>query len=106
MLTSQPDQGSRAGRAAGHQRTGNRLLSRKGTPAANRRYRSMPKPAPAAPAPPFLLTTQQGRAARPLLSYVAVLPLSSLDAQLLAGVIAIRAAGGGTSNITAGTCGR
>ncbi|MFE6904104.1 hypothetical protein ACFVFJ_46165 [Streptomyces sp. NPDC057717] len=61
----------------------------------------MSKPAVAAAKPvlPFLLTTQQGQAARTLLSYVAALPLSSPDAQLLAVTVAIRAAKTGTGNI-------
>ncbi len=49
---------------------------------------------------PFLLTTQQGHAARTLLSYVAALPLPSSDAQLLAVTVAIRAARGGVGNLT------
>ncbi|MFJ6392811.1 hypothetical protein ACIQJT_35015 [Streptomyces sp. NPDC091972] len=48
---------------------------------------------------PFLLTSQQGEAARTLLRYVASLDLSSPDAQLLAVVVAIRAARGGVGNI-------
>ncbi|MCX5141692.1 MULTISPECIES: hypothetical protein [unclassified Streptomyces] len=70
----------------------------------------MPKPAvspepPTQPAPPpaplpFLLTTRQGEAARELLSYVAGLPLTSVDAQLLAVVVAIRAARTGLGNLT------
>ncbi|WP_037682449.1 hypothetical protein [Streptomyces griseus] len=52
------------------------------------------------PALPFLLTTKQGHAARTLLSYVAALPLSSPDAQLLAVTVAIRAARGGVGNLT------
>ncbi|MFJ5804088.1 hypothetical protein [Streptomyces decoyicus] len=55
--------------------------------------------ATAAPKLPFLLTTQQGQAARTLLSYVAALPLPSPDAQVLAVVVAIRAARGGVGNI-------
>ncbi|MFE0852264.1 hypothetical protein [Streptomyces mutabilis] len=54
-----------------------------------------------APVASFLLTIPQGHAARRLLSYAAALPLSSPDAQLLAVVIAIRAARGGTGRITA-----
>ncbi|MFD5898604.1 hypothetical protein [Streptomyces sp. NPDC060366] len=49
---------------------------------------------------PFLLTTQQGEAARTLLSYVASLPLPGPDPQLLAVVAAIRAARGGVGNLT------
>ncbi|MFD7497155.1 hypothetical protein ACFV8T_33130 [Streptomyces sp. NPDC059832] len=49
---------------------------------------------------PFLLTTPQGGAARLLLSYGATLPLPSPDAQLLAVIMAIRSARGGTGNIT------
>ncbi|MER6120291.1 hypothetical protein [Streptomyces sp. NPDC001743] len=56
-------------------------------------------PLPAAPQP-FLLTPRQGEAARELLSYVAGLPLTSVDAQLLAVVVAIRAARAGTGNLT------
>lgn len=48
----------------------------------------------------FLLTARQGEAARQLLSYVASLPLEGADAQLLAVVVAIRAARGGTGNLT------
>jgi len=48
---------------------------------------------------PFLLTAHQGEAARTLLSYVMSLQLKSPDAQLLAVVIAIRAARGGVGNI-------
>ncbi|MFI1226088.1 MULTISPECIES: hypothetical protein [unclassified Streptomyces] len=59
----------------------------------------MPKPA-APQAASFLLTIPQGHAARRLLSYAASLPLSSPDAQLLAVVIAIRAARGGTCRAT------
>lgn len=56
---------------------------------------------PAAEKPlPFLLTTQQGEAARTLLSYVVTLPLSTLDSQLLAVVVAIRAARSGVGNLT------
>ncbi|MFG2407622.1 hypothetical protein ACGFR8_25465 [Streptomyces brevispora] len=50
--------------------------------------------------PPFLLTPRQGEAARALLSYVVELPLVSVDAQLLAVVVAIRAARGGIGNLT------
>lgn len=49
---------------------------------------------------PFLLTAVQGEAARSLLTYVGSLPLSSSDAQLLAVVVAIRAARGGVGNLT------
>lgn len=49
---------------------------------------------------PFLLTHHQGEAARALLSYVASLPLTSVDAQLLAVVVAIRAAHTGVGNLT------
>ncbi|MFD9541459.1 hypothetical protein [Streptomyces sp. NPDC060022] len=49
---------------------------------------------------PFLLTAVQGEAARRLLAYVGSLPLSSSDAQLLAVVVAIRAARGGVGNLT------
>ncbi|MCM2392013.1 hypothetical protein [Streptomyces albipurpureus] len=49
---------------------------------------------------PFLLTSQQGEAARALLSYVASLPLPGPDAHLVAVVVAIRAARGGVGNIT------
>ncbi|MEU1789106.1 hypothetical protein ABZ553_25205 [Streptomyces sparsogenes] len=49
---------------------------------------------------PFLLTIQQGEAARTLLSYVASLPLPAPDSQLLAVVVAIRAARGGIGNLT------
>ncbi|MFS0696914.1 hypothetical protein [Streptomyces nitrosporeus] len=60
----------------------------------------MPKPAVApAPAASFLLTIPQGHAVRRLLSYTAALPLSSCDAQLLAVVIAVRTARGGTGQI-------
>ncbi|WP_330239886.1 hypothetical protein [Streptomyces sp. NBC_00525] len=50
--------------------------------------------------PPFLLTPHQGESARALLSYVAALPLKSVDAQLLAAVVAIRAARTGVGNLT------
>lgn len=50
--------------------------------------------------PPFLLTPRQGEDARELLSYVAALPLASVDAQLLAVVVAIRAARSGVGNLT------
>ncbi len=70
----------------------------------------VPKPAisaetaaasPPPPAPlPFLLTPRQGEAARELLSYVVGLPLTSVDAQLLAVVVAIRAARTGVGNLT------
>lgn len=54
-----------------------------------------------APPPlPFLLTVPQGEAARALLSYVASLPLPGPDPQLLATVAVIRAARGGTGNLT------
>ncbi|MEU1369053.1 hypothetical protein ABZ454_23350 [Streptomyces sp. NPDC005803] len=56
-------------------------------------------PPPAAPLP-FLLTPRQGAAARELLSYVVGLPLTSPDAQLLAVVVAIRAARAGVGNLT------
>ncbi|WP_257137992.1 hypothetical protein [Streptomyces sp. b84] len=49
---------------------------------------------------PFLLTARQGEAARALLSYVASLPLPGSDPQLLAAVVTIRAARGGTGNLT------
>ncbi|MGW7360426.1 hypothetical protein ACWGI0_28290 [Streptomyces sp. NPDC054802] len=49
---------------------------------------------------PFLLTSQQGEAARTLLSYVASLKLPGPDAQLVAVVVAIRAARGGVGNLT------
>ncbi|WP_069173787.1 hypothetical protein [Streptomyces griseus] len=67
---------------------------------------SSPRPAPAPSAPgttprPFLLTHQQGVAARRLLGYVAALPLHTADAQLLATVVAIRAARTGIGNLTA-----
>ncbi|MFF1921358.1 hypothetical protein ACFVW8_12395 [Streptomyces sp. NPDC058221] len=50
--------------------------------------------------PPFLLTPRQGEGARELLSYVAALPVASVDAQLLAVVVAIRAARSGIGNLT------
>ncbi|MFD3838329.1 hypothetical protein ACFWWC_19040 [Streptomyces sp. NPDC058642] len=49
---------------------------------------------------PFLLTSQQGEAARTLLSYVVSLGLPDPDAQLVAVVVAIRAARGGVGNLT------
>ncbi|MCT9093944.1 hypothetical protein N4G70_34565 [Streptomyces sp. ASQP_92] len=49
---------------------------------------------------PFLLTSVQGEAARALLRYVASLPLPGPDAQLIATVVAIRAARSGTANLT------
>ncbi|MFF4283167.1 hypothetical protein ACFY0Z_30845 [Streptomyces kronopolitis] len=49
---------------------------------------------------PFLLSSQQGAAARALLSYVASLGLPGPDAQLVAVVVAIRAARGGVGNLT------
>ncbi|MEU7450127.1 hypothetical protein EES47_26140 [Streptomyces sp. ADI98-12] len=49
---------------------------------------------------PFLLTSQQGEAARTLLRYVASLKLPGPDAQLVAAVVAIRAARGGVGNLT------
>ncbi|MFD9424085.1 hypothetical protein [Streptomyces sp. NPDC060054] len=49
---------------------------------------------------PFLLSARQGAAARTLLEYVGSLPLTGADAQLLAMVIAIRAARGGVGNLT------
>lgn len=49
---------------------------------------------------PFLLTTQQGEAARTLLRYVASLDLPGPEAQLVAVVVAIRAARGGVGNLT------
>jgi hypothetical protein len=48
---------------------------------------------------PFLLSQQQGQAARTLLSYTASLLLPGPDAQLLAVLVAIRAARGGSGNI-------
>ncbi|MFI5805734.1 hypothetical protein [Streptomyces sp. NPDC051561] len=58
--------------------------------------------APAVPPPPapFLLTGRQGEAARALLRYVTSLALPGPDAQLLAAVVAIRAARGGIGNLT------
>ncbi|MFH8387796.1 hypothetical protein ACH4E7_44150 [Kitasatospora sp. NPDC018058] len=47
----------------------------------------------------FLLTPSQGAAARAMLGYVASLPLPGPDPQLLAVVVAIRAARGGTGNV-------
>ncbi|WP_052390984.1 hypothetical protein [Streptomyces sp. NRRL B-24484] len=49
---------------------------------------------------PYLLTPAQGEAARTLLSYVLELPLPGPDTQLLAVVVAIRAARGGVANLT------
>ncbi|MFJ6835399.1 hypothetical protein [Streptomyces sp. NPDC091209] len=49
---------------------------------------------------PFLLTPQQGEAARRLLSYVVSLSLPGPDAQLLAVVVAVRAARSGVGNVT------
>ncbi|MFJ1823397.1 hypothetical protein [Streptomyces sp. NPDC088178] len=49
---------------------------------------------------PFLLTSRQGEAARTLLSYAASLDLPGPDAQLIAVVVAIRAARGGVGNLT------
>ncbi|MFD6279361.1 hypothetical protein ACFWFI_27905 [Streptomyces sp. NPDC060209] len=60
-------------------------------------------PAPAAPVVkpnPFLLTPRQGEAARALLVHVSSLPLRGADAQLLAVVVAIRAARKGVGNLT------
>lgn len=54
----------------------------------------------AASPPPFLLTPRQGEGARALLSYVAGLPLDSVDARLLAVVVGIRAARTGAGNLT------
>ncbi|MET8176651.1 hypothetical protein [Streptomyces clavifer] len=54
----------------------------------------------AKPPKPFLLTARQGEAARRLLSYVGSLPLEGADAQLLAVVVAIRAARSGIGNLT------
>ncbi|MFF4283180.1 hypothetical protein ACFY0Z_30910 [Streptomyces kronopolitis] len=61
---------------------------------------SLAPTAPAAQSTPqaFVLTIQQGAAARLLLSYVAALPLVGADAQLLATVIAIRATRGRAGN--------
>ncbi|MEU8678162.1 hypothetical protein [Streptomyces sp. NPDC048560] len=50
--------------------------------------------------PSRLLTEQQGEAARTLLGYVASLPLDGPDAQVLALVVAVRAARGGVGNLT------
>ncbi|WSC90995.1 hypothetical protein OG909_01000 [Streptomyces sp. NBC_01754] len=62
---------------------------------------SLAPEAPGAPPPiPFLLTFRQGEAARRLLAYVASLPLRGADAQLLAVVVAIRAAQTGVGNLT------
>ncbi|WP_258038865.1 hypothetical protein [Streptomyces sp. SM12] len=58
-----------------------------------------PSAAAAEQRPSFLLTVQQGDAARALLSYVASLPLPGPDARLLAVMIAIRAARGGAGNV-------
>ncbi|MGW7521832.1 hypothetical protein ACWGJ2_40330 [Streptomyces sp. NPDC054796] len=55
---------------------------------------------PAAPSQPFLLSSQQGEAARTLLSYASSLTLPGPDAQLVAVVVAIRAARGGVGNLT------
>lgn len=49
---------------------------------------------------PFLLSSQQGEAARTLLSYASSLALPGPDAQLVAVVVAIRAARGGVGNLT------
>ncbi|MGA4960344.1 hypothetical protein [Streptomyces lavendulocolor] len=49
---------------------------------------------------PYLLTAQQGQAARELLRYVTSLPLPGPEPQLLAVVVAIRAARGGVGNLT------
>ncbi|MFC8226563.1 hypothetical protein [Streptomyces sp. NPDC057287] len=49
---------------------------------------------------PFLLTPRQGEAARELLVYLGSLPLRGADAQLLAVVVAIRAARSGIGNLT------
>lgn len=57
--------------------------------------------AAAATAPqPFLLSPQQGEAARTLLSYASSLALPGPDAHLVAVVVAIRAARGGVGNLT------
>ncbi|MDX3054464.1 hypothetical protein PV394_04835 [Streptomyces sp. NE06-03E] len=66
---------------------------------------SLPSSPPAQAAPvvkpkPFLLTPSQGEAARTLLAYVGSLPLPDADAQLLAVVVAIRAARTGIGNLT------
>ncbi|GGN45043.1 hypothetical protein GCM10012285_28310 [Streptomyces kronopolitis] len=50
---------------------------------------------------PFLLSSQQGEAARALLSYVASLGLPGPDSQLVAVVVAIRAARGGVDALRA-----
>ncbi|MFD0023332.1 hypothetical protein [Streptomyces sp. NPDC058382] len=55
--------------------------------------------APSSP-PSFLLTPRQGEGVRGLLAYVAALPLTTADAQLLAVVVAIRAARSGVGNLT------
>ncbi|MEU0134555.1 hypothetical protein ABZ172_11040 [Streptomyces sp. NPDC006296] len=60
----------------------------------------LPPAAPAVVPKPFLLTPHQGEAARALLAYVSALPLSGADAQLLATVVAIRAARRGVGNLT------
>lgn len=57
-------------------------------------------PASKPPTLPFVLTSAQGEAARTLLSYVASLSLPDPDAQLIAAVVAIRAARGGVGNLT------
>ncbi|WP_244177181.1 hypothetical protein [Streptomyces albus] len=49
---------------------------------------------------PFLLSSTQGEAARTLLSYASALALPGPDAQLVAVVVAIRAARGGVGNLT------
>ncbi|WP_405943496.1 hypothetical protein [Streptomyces sp. NBC_00932] len=69
---------------------------------------TLPAPSPAVATPtvksapqPYLLTPGQGEAARALLTFVGSLPLDgSSDAQLLAAVIAIRAARDGSGNLT------
>jgi hypothetical protein len=61
---------------------------------------SSPAPVEKPALPPFLLTAQQGEGARTLLGYVRSLPLTNPDAQLLATVVAIRAARGGIGNLT------
>ncbi|CAM5295782.1 hypothetical protein STENM36S_02324 [Streptomyces tendae] len=55
---------------------------------------------PATTPQPFLLSSQQGEAARTLLSYVSSLALPGPDAQLVAVVVVIRAARGGVGNLT------